>query len=832
MYIGILNSKVSGLKGSYSFMQRGTSHLFQPDKIFSSHGTDKGEIAFGSGSLCSGNPVGWKWDSLMDVGLDIRIDFSKECFIGAVCIGLADGSAVQMVEVFSENERNLQCVGRFDAQTNGLLEGEFTIPIGVKAKTLVVRFKANLKDIVISKLDVIGAIPDLPIIYPSPVNAKYSGKKIALNSIQSITACDNSTDSDFATRYCKERFCERFGINLPIRESGERIISIGLCEDISTEGYKITVSKDGVRLVASGRLGLLYAVETLVQLTEAGEIPICEIEDYPYMPIRGFHFGLPPREEIGFAKRLIRYVLIPMRYNILFIEFAGGMRFDKHPEISEAWVQGNRAGKAGTQPTFPHGEMVAGGELLEKDEVRDFIEYARSFGFEIIPEVQSFGHVQYITYAHPEIAEVEEDSEDKKMDTRSVDQPPSKFYHHSYCPSNEKSYEIIFDLIDEIVEVVRPERYVHMGHDEIYQIGLCPRCKDKDHSDLYAKHVTRMHDYLEKKGLGMMIWSDMLQPTERYLTPPAITKIPKDIVMLDFIWYFHFDIDMEDHILPHGFNVIMGNMYSSHYPRFESRIAKKGMIGGEVSTWCRFDEYNLAKKGKIFDLLYSAEMLWSDTYSSCARQVYTELIQKMIPQIRDELRGIAKPEGTVTTTVQITLPKPSKQLIPSALKSLICNSSQNINGYSFDLSNAQCLSNIPIEVKVDNKFRKIVFLHTATNNTERVAWKPLTRIGEYIVKYSDNTEVVIPVEYAGNICVWTRRFAEPMPQQYYRHQGYIATYFSDPVIQAKSECGQDITVLGYEWINPFPHREIRSIRCRGNDVTDADILLLGLSGVR
>ena len=119
--------------------------------------------------------------------------------------------------------------------------------------------------------------------------------------------------------------------------------------------------------------------------------------------------------------------------------------------------------------------MVAGGELLEKDEVKDLAEYARSFGFEIVPEVQSFGHVQYITYAHPEIAETAESVHDKKMDTRLADQPPSTFYHHSYCPLHEKSYEIIYDIIDEVIEAARPERYVHMGHDEIYQIGICPR---------------------------------------------------------------------------------------------------------------------------------------------------------------------------------------------------------------------------------------------------------------------------------------------------------------------------------------------------------------------
>lgn len=329
----------------------------------------------------------------------------------------------------------------------------------------------------------------------------------------------------------------------------------------------------------------------------------------------------------------------------------------------------------------------------------------------------------------------------------------------------------------------------------------------------------------------------MLQPTERYLTPPAINKLPKDIVMLDFIWYFHFDIDMEDHILPHGFDVIIGNMYSSHYPRYESRIAKEGMIGGEVSTWCRFDEYNLAKKGKIFDLLYSAEMLWSNTYNSDAREVYTELIQKMIPKIRDELRGISKTESEQIVSVPITLPKASCPSLPDPISTLIENintdlENVSVNEYTFDLSRAQRLSSIPIITKVNNEFSKLIFLHATANNAERVVWKPLTNIGKYLVKYSDNTEVVIPVEYAGNICVWSRRYAQPMPQQYYRHQGYIATYLSDPLIQAKTESGQDITVLGYEWVNPYPDKEIQAIYCSSNDLTDADILLFAISGIR
>ena len=70
-------------------------------------------------------------------------------------------------------------------------------------------------------------------------------------------------------------------------------------------------------------------------------------------------------------------------------------------------------------------------------------------------------------------------------------------------------------------------------------------------------------------------------------------------------------VDIEDTFLPKGFKVAVGNLYSSHYPRFLSRIQKDGMIGGEVSMWLIADEQILAKNGKLWDIMYLSEMLWN-----------------------------------------------------------------------------------------------------------------------------------------------------------------------------------------------------------------------------
>ncbi len=762
----------------------------------------------------------WKWSAVMDVGVDIVYKLKEKSFVGSVSITLGDNSGIKAAEVYCDSV----CSGRYDAETGKSVKGEFDIPVGTSADEVKLRLYSNLLDISIEDICICGAVDDEPLLYPSPAKASFGTETILIKDIAEIVGDMNDPDIAFAANHIKERFAEYYNDDA-FSGIGEISLKMELCDCLEHEEYILSVQCDGINIKAACRRGLLYACESLFQLVTGGTIPVCEIDDKPYKEMRGFHFYLPSKDQIDFAKRIFKYVLLPMKYNMLFVEFCGGMRFDKHPEISEGWLKGNAAAKEGKQPTFPHGD-VAGGGLLEKSEVSDLIEYARALGFEIVPEVQSFGHVQYITYAHPEIAEISDEVKNDVKDTRDEDQPPDVFYHHSYCPQNEKSYEIIFDIIDEIIEVAKPERYVHMGHDEVYQIGLCPKCKDKDHAELYAMHVNRMHDYLAKKGYKMAIWCDMVQPTEKhYKTGPAIDMIPKDILMLDFIWYFHFDIDMEDNILSHGFNVMSGNLYSSHFPRYEQRMAKANMVGGEVSTWCALNEYMLAKKGKIFDVMYTAEMLWSDKYDSRARAVYNRIIAQMTPAVRNELRGIIVKENYEAEYTPIHF-ESNCDNIPTVIKT----AAEAYDGTRFDTDNIIIADNET--VKVGEKYDRIVFLHTTLNNEQRVAWNKLAKVGSYIVEYSDGTCVDVPVEYAGNICVWSHRYADPLPQPYYRHQGYIATYWSDPVIETKSECGNDITVLGFEWINEHPEKEIAAIKCIGESGTDAKIAVLGISGVK
>lgn len=747
----------------------------------------------------------WKWDTLFDTVVDIDLRLDRKSYIGAVDIKLNE-SSVKRAEILVDGKVS----GEKHAESGKLIGGALVIPIGVYGSEVTIRFHADFQDVILDLPEIVGAYDDgAPVIIPSPKSAEFCD---TVYKIKSITAENNDNDEEYASAFLADRIRELYQSS-PIGEGIEIVFKKD--ESYENERYTAALNDGRITVTASTRLALLYGADTVLKCISADGVRGMNIDDKPSKRLRGFHFGLPHRDRLDFAKRLFKYVLLPMRYNVIFLEFAGGMRFDRRPEISEAWLKAAENSKKGLQPPLPHSDKVSRFSLLEKDDIRDLVAYARELGLEVVPEVQSLGHVQYLTYAYPEIAELEESK--KKIDTRAEDARPDEFYAHCYCPSNEKSYEIIFDVIDEIIEVVNPREYVHIGHDEVYQIGICPKCRDKSPAELFAYHANRLHGYLKSKGLKTMMWSDMLQPppVTTYLTYGAIDMIPKDIVMLDFIWYFNVEHNIEDNLIEKGFKVCAGNLYSSHYTRYRSRMLKDGMIGGEVSTWIIADEEKLGEYGKFWDIMYLSEMLWNtENYDERNRRTYTEMLAKFIlPQTRDGVRNSFHGMEYTEDRLQIS---GAQDGIPHELL-LVAEST------TFAENNV---------TRVGKAYDRLVFEQSTLFPAPRINWKEQKVLGKYIITYEDGTSVDAVMRYVRCAMIYKRAYAEPYYQQYHRHFGYPGTWFSDPAIQAKNEAGEDISVLGYVWNNPHPQKVIDSIKYVRDEGDFCHLMLSGIRGIK
>ena len=103
-------------------------------------------------------------------------------------------------------------------------------------------------------------------------------------------------------------------------------------------------------------------------------------------------------------------------------------------------------------------------------------------------------------------------------------------------------------MIDEVIRSV-PCNIVHIGHDELYGIGIKNSKQDIRilPAKLFTEDVNRLQKYLSKKNIRTMMWGDMLWsriefPDERghklglegYET--VVNQISKDIIICD--WHY------------------------------------------------------------------------------------------------------------------------------------------------------------------------------------------------------------------------------------------------------------------------------------------------------
>ncbi len=770
MYIGLLNDRIAC----------GDIAVFKRDSRIAPALT-------ADGNPFQGETLSVSWKELLDGGVDMVIRCPEGVYLSAMTIRLGGDDApawmdkagsVTRIAAYTAGKQQL--LSEYRAETGRTIT-EKLIPLTLDVQTgeIVIEVSVNFSDVTIDQIDLYGAELSGIQIFPTPDKIREQPGSLpvaALTGWQSVGE---------AGKFAAQLIGEKAGIALTECTTGN--LRFASDAAVPENGYRLSVCKNGVDIAASDRRGFVMGAETLVKLIDGDKIPCCEIEDAPAVPFRGAHLYLPSVQQMPYARNLVKHLLSPMGYNAVIIEIGGVMEFKSHPEINAGWKNAVEKQRAGVWPALPHGDL-ADGSIVPQAEVAAFCDYIRSFGIDAIPEIQSLGHVQYLTIAHPELAERVGEMEEV-TDDRAADIPPDAFYPHCYCPSSEAAYRVMFELIEEILAVVKPQRYVHMGHDEVYQIGVCPVCREKDPAQLYAQDVQRYYDYLKARGLQMMIWADMLQPDSGYRTVPAIDLLPRDILMLDFIWYFHPGKDIEDNLLKKGYPVVMGNMYSSHYPRFEARRRKEGMRGAQISAWVSTSERAMAKEGKLYDMLYSSEMMWSDGYRGELRVIYDRSVREYIHALRPLLTGRTYPSmqpGSRTKTLYeaaITLPP-----------------------VDFEPE---------FSLEMDEKCGSLIFEHAASRHLTRIPWIELDEIGWYEIGYEDGTVGCVPIEYGGNICHWARRYGQPLPHMYYRHTGYVGTWFADGV-QERLPDGQIDTFYRYEWINPQPDKAIRRITLRRN----------------
>ncbi|KAK7076703.1 Hydrolase activity protein [Halocaridina rubra] len=143
-------------------------------------------------------------------------------------------------------------------------------------------------------------------------------------------------------------------------------------------------------------------------------------------------------------------------------------------------------------------EPLSAHNAYAKGDIADILEVARKNNLEVIPLVQTIGHMEHVLKLK-EFAELRE----------------VPHYPQVICPTNNKTIPLIKAMIDQMLELHPGINWLHIGSDEVYNLGECTRCQQYllhqrfGKSDLFLHHIKKVAQYVKDTyDIQPIMWDD------------------------------------------------------------------------------------------------------------------------------------------------------------------------------------------------------------------------------------------------------------------------------------------------------------------------------------
>ncbi|KAI6188076.1 Beta-N-acetylhexosaminidase [Aphelenchoides besseyi] len=226
---------------------------------------------------------------------------------------------------------------------------------------------------------------------------------------------------------------------------------------------------------------------------------------------------------------------VPSR-RIVHLDLKGGAyRPSFFPQLFDLFVRMNFTGvMIEWEDMFPYSGRLSNalnGAAYTMENVREILQEAVDRNLEIIPLVQTFGHLEWILKLE-QFSHMREDPN----------------YPQVICFGANSSFELIRDMIDQVASVHKEfgMRNFHMGADEAFQIGICNATveqmrKQGSRERAILWHLSRVSKYIKQKyQVTVLAWHDMFAHTmEEDLKAYELTTLLQPVV-----WSYAEDLEM------------------------------------------------------------------------------------------------------------------------------------------------------------------------------------------------------------------------------------------------------------------------------------------------
>lgn len=346
------------------------------------------------------------------------------------------------------------------------------------------------------------------------------------------------------------------------------------------DAYRLVVGPRGIELSAPTLHGIRYGLNALGPLARRGaRLPALEILDQPDFRDRGIMLdvsrGRVPRRA---TLEALVDLCARLRLNVLMLYVEHTFAFRRHPEIG------------------------AGASPLDAETILALDAYAAERGVELVPCLQSLGHMERVL-SLPRYRRLAES--DRRW---------------SVSPSRPETHAFLAELYDEFLPLFRSKRF-NANCDEPFDLGrgqsarIAPK---KTPGELFAGHVDALAGLARRHGKQLMIWADFA-----YKHADQIPRLAPDTVLIDWWYEADFDADRIAKLRRHGFEFWVSpgtSAWNCLFPRVansEANIARwadagkrHGATGLLNTDWGDFGHYNTLG-ASLYAYAQGAQNAWS-----------------------------------------------------------------------------------------------------------------------------------------------------------------------------------------------------------------------------
>ncbi|AVI50523.1 beta-N-acetylhexosaminidase [Pukyongia salina] len=360
-------------------------------------------------------------------------------------------------------------------------------------------------------------------IIPAPQSIQHQDGSFIITE---ETTFSSSEEFKYANQFFQKYILNGTGISLKTIADPEKAdIHFKTDTTLPAEGYRLTVSNNGILLEGADKAGVFYGVQTIRQILppdmetamvrekSTAEIPAVTITDAPRFAYRGMHLDVArhffPKE---FIKEYISYLaMLKMNYFHWHLTEDQGWRIEieQFPRLTThaAFRDETLLGHYNDTPQKFDGQRYGG--FYSKEDIKEIIAYAEAHHITIVPEIEMPGHAQAAISAYPELG-------------CSGEQVPvaTKWgvFENIYCP-NQKTFAFLKGVLTEVIELF-PGEYIHIGGDEAPKTKWkqCAHCQKlirdhglKDEHELQSWFIKEIETFINSKGKSIIGWDEILE---------------------------------------------------------------------------------------------------------------------------------------------------------------------------------------------------------------------------------------------------------------------------------------------------------------------------------